>query len=49
MAGCAAPVAAELDIRISSVNTYRNRIFRKMGLSSNAAVIRYALKSGLAD
>jgi DNA-binding NarL/FixJ family response regulator len=40
-------VAAELGISVSSVNTYRNRIFRKMGLSSNAAVIRYAVKSGL--
>lgn len=40
-------VAAELGISVSSVNTYRNRIFRKMGLNSNAAVIRYALKSGL--
>jgi DNA-binding NarL/FixJ family response regulator len=40
-------VAAELGISVSSVNTYRNRIFRKMGLSSNAALIRYALKSGL--
>jgi two-component system invasion response regulator UvrY len=42
-------VAAELGISVSSVNTYRNRIFRKMGLSSNAALIRYALKSGLAS
>lgn len=41
-------VAAELGISISSVNTYRNRIFRKMGLSSNAALIRYALHHGLA-
>jgi two-component system invasion response regulator UvrY len=41
-------VAAELGISISSVNTYRNRIFRKMGLSSNAALIRYALQHGLA-
>jgi two-component system invasion response regulator UvrY len=41
-------VAAELGISISSVNTYRNRIFRKMGLSSNAALIRYALRHGLA-
>jgi DNA-binding NarL/FixJ family response regulator len=41
-------VAAELGISISSVNTYRNRIFRKMGLSSNAALIRYALRNGLA-
>lgn len=41
-------VAAELGISISSVNTYRSRIFRKMGLSSNAALIRYALRHGLA-
>jgi DNA-binding NarL/FixJ family response regulator len=41
-------VAAELGISISSVNTYRNRIFRKMGLSSNASLIRYALRNGLA-
>ena len=40
-------VAAKLEISVSSVNTYRNRIFRKMGLSSNAAVIRYALQNGL--
>ena len=41
-------VAAELGISISSVNTYRSRIFRKMGLASNAALIRYALQHGLA-
>lgn len=40
-------VAAELSISVSSVNTYRNRIFRKMGLSSNADLIRYALQNGL--
>ena len=42
-------VAAELGISVSSVNTYRNRIFRKLGLASNAALIRYALKTGLAS
>jgi len=41
-------VAAELGITVSSVNTYRTRIFRKLGLSSNAALIRYALRNGLA-
>ena len=41
-------VAAELGISVSSVNTYRARIFRKIGLSSNAALIRYALRHGLA-
>jgi DNA-binding NarL/FixJ family response regulator len=42
-------VAGVLDISVSSVNTYRSRIFRKMGLASNAAVIRYALKHGLVN
>jgi DNA-binding NarL/FixJ family response regulator len=36
-------IAAELGISISSVNTYRKRIFLKMGVTSNAALIRYAL------
>lgn len=40
-------VAAELAISVSSVNTYRARIFRKMGLRSNAALIRYAVVQGL--
>jgi two-component system invasion response regulator UvrY len=41
-------IAAELGISVSSVNTYRNRIFRKLGLNSNAALIRYAIQHGLA-
>ena len=41
-------VAAQLSISVSSVNTYRSRIFRKMGLNSNAALIRYAVQHGLA-
>lgn len=41
-------VAGELGISVSSVNTYRSRIFRKMGLGSNAALIRYAVQHGLA-
>jgi DNA-binding NarL/FixJ family response regulator len=41
-------VAGELGISVSSVNTYRSRIFRKMGLASNAALIRYAVQHGLA-
>ncbi|HJV80121.1 response regulator transcription factor [Noviherbaspirillum sp.] len=42
-------IAAELSISISSVNTYRLRIFKKMGLSSNASLIRYAVKHGLVE
>lgn len=40
-------VAAKLELSISSVNTYRARIFRKMGLQTNAALIRYALQHEL--
>ena len=40
-------IAAELAISVSSVNTYRSRIFRKTGMVSNAALIRYAVQQGL--
>lgn len=40
-------VAAKLDISVSSVNTYRSRIFTKLQLRSNAELIRYALQHGL--
>jgi len=40
-------VAARLDISISSVNTYRARIFTKLGIRSNAELIRYALQNSL--
>lgn len=42
-------VAAQLGLSISSVNTYRARIFLKMDLRSNAALIRYAVQHGLTD
>jgi DNA-binding NarL/FixJ family response regulator len=40
-------VAAELSISPSSVNTYRARIFEKLKLTSNAAIVRYAIEHGL--
>lgn len=40
-------VAGTLEISVSSVNTYRNRIFDKLSLRSNAALIRYAIQHGL--
>jgi len=42
-------VAAELSITVSTVNTYRARIFRKTGLHSNAELIRYALEQRLVE
>ncbi|MGZ8320951.1 MAG: response regulator [Telluria sp.] len=40
-------VAGKLGLSISSVNTYRLRIFSKMNLTSNAGLIRYAVQHGL--
>jgi len=42
-------VAARLDISISSVNTYRARIFAKLQIRSNAELIRYAIHHGLVN
>lgn len=42
-------VAARLDISVSSVNTYRGRIFDKLALRSNAELIRYAIHHKLVD
>jgi DNA-binding NarL/FixJ family response regulator len=39
--------AGKLDISISSVNTYRSRIFCKLGIGNNAELIRYAIQHGL--
>lgn len=40
-------VADKLAISISSVNTYRGRIFVKLQLRSNAELIRYAIHQGI--
>lgn len=40
-------VAGKLDISVSSVNTYRGRIFDKLLVKSNAELIRYAIRHGL--
>ena len=40
-------VAGKLDISVSSVNTYRNRIFDKLRMRNNAELIRYAIQHGL--
>lgn len=40
-------VATELGLSVKTVSTYRTRILQKMGMSSNAEIMRYALRSGL--
>jgi two-component system invasion response regulator UvrY len=41
-------VANTLSISISSVNTYRTRIFEKLEIRTNAGLIRYAIENGIA-
>lgn len=40
-------IAAELNISIKTVSTYRTRILEKMSLKTNAELIYYAIKNGL--
>ncbi len=40
-------IAAELNLSVKTVSTYRSRILEKMNLKNNAEVIRYAIKQGL--
>jgi PAS domain S-box-containing protein len=42
-------IAGDLSISINTVNTYRARILKKMGLRTNAALIRYAIEHGLVE
>jgi two-component system invasion response regulator UvrY len=42
-------IAAELALSEKTVGTYRNRISKKMGLSTNVELTRYALKNALVD
>jgi len=40
-------IAAELGLSPKSVSTYRTRVLEKMGLESNAELVRYAARNGL--
>jgi DNA-binding NarL/FixJ family response regulator len=42
-------IAAELQVSVKTVSTYRTRILEKMALNSNAELMRYALKHKLVD
>jgi len=41
-------IAEELSLSVKTVSTHRTRILKKMGMSSNAELMHYAMKSGLA-
>jgi len=42
-------IAGMLQVSVKTVSTYRVRILEKMGLSSNAQLIRYGMQHGLVD
>ena len=42
-------IASEFNVSPKTVSSYRTRILEKMGLSSNAELIRYAIENGLVD
>lgn len=42
-------IAQELNLSIKTVSTYRARILLKMGMETNAHLIRYALQHGLVE
>jgi len=41
-------IAEELSLSVKTVSTHRTRILKKMGMSSNAELMHYAMKNGLA-
>lgn len=40
-------IAVRLGLSVKTVSTYRSRILEKMGLESNAEIIKYAIRNGL--
>lgn len=42
-------IASRLALSVKTVSTYRTRILEKLGLSSTAALVRYALEYGLIE
>ncbi len=42
-------IAAELNLSMSTVSTYRNRILAKMNMQKNSELTRYAIKHGLVE
>ncbi|NLL89980.1 MAG: response regulator transcription factor [Dehalococcoidales bacterium] len=43
----ATEIAAELNLSVKTINTYRNRILKKMQLKNSAELIRYAVQNQL--
>ena len=45
----AAEIAADIGLSVKSVSTYRMRLLQKLGMRTNAELMRYAMDAGLAD
>lgn len=43
----ASEIAERMALSVKTVSTYRTRILQKLGLASNAEIIRYAVRNGL--
>ena len=43
----ASEIAAELNLSVKTVSTYRGRILEKMGMRSNAEIMRYTITAGI--
>jgi two-component system invasion response regulator UvrY len=44
-----AEISREFSLSIKTVSTYRGRVMEKMGMSSNAQLIKYAIQHGLVE
>ncbi|MDP3768328.1 MAG: response regulator transcription factor [Dehalococcoidia bacterium] len=42
-------IGADMDLSPKTISTYRSRILKKLGLESNADLVRYAIQHGLAE
>jgi DNA-binding NarL/FixJ family response regulator len=42
-------IAAELSLSVKTVSTYRSRVLTKLGLSTTAEIMRYAIERGLVE
>lgn len=42
-------VAASLALSVKTISTYRARVLRKLGLTTNAELMRYAIENGLVE
>jgi DNA-binding NarL/FixJ family response regulator len=42
-------IARDLDLSVKTVSTYRARVLEKLGMRTNAELMRYAIQNGLLD